>query len=472
MTIVMLNEYLTGEHAAEADPYYPMLVDDLLKGLNDWKNVQDIIRLTFKALSDVVRVQGEAIKDLEHGLQTRVSRSELTSALALKISATEVSRELNDFASALDSKASVDDLRALLDDKVSKTDLQYQLSSKVSIDEVKTLMDHKTNLKEFENEAEVMRYQLQQTQKDLLAKMQSLPSHKDIQLLKQTIEGKANSSDVAEALESKANKQAVANALQRKANKADVDAVLSRKPDLADFQEVVVALESKADVITVERLMQAIDGKVDRNDLDEILHEENSQRPGHTDLDSLASALVGLRKEVDFKLQETNKEAQHRLANFSAAQEQEIKVLHTTIAARLEQLAEETASKADSHSVSDMFAGLKRDHELALSAVELDFNSELKRISEAQTELASRLDVETHRLAFEFEKSSEAIKAFENSFRVELDNSIKVAHSITASAKAELADDLRTLKTHMDKWAASSATRHGPQTSLCRSLTN
>ncbi len=79
----MLNQYLLGDHSSETDPYYPLLVDDLLKGLNDWKNVQDIIRLTFKALSDVVRVQGEAIRDLERASQTKVSRSELTSSLAV-----------------------------------------------------------------------------------------------------------------------------------------------------------------------------------------------------------------------------------------------------------------------------------------------------------------------------------------------------------------------------------------------------
>ena len=38
----------------EADPYSPVLVNDLLNGLNDWRNIQDIVRITFKALTDVV----------------------------------------------------------------------------------------------------------------------------------------------------------------------------------------------------------------------------------------------------------------------------------------------------------------------------------------------------------------------------------------------------------------------------------
>ena len=32
-----------------------VIVEDLLSGQNEWRNIQDIIRLTFKALTDVVR---------------------------------------------------------------------------------------------------------------------------------------------------------------------------------------------------------------------------------------------------------------------------------------------------------------------------------------------------------------------------------------------------------------------------------
>jgi hypothetical protein len=36
------------------DPYTPLMVNDLLNGLNDWRSVEDIVRITIKALSDVV----------------------------------------------------------------------------------------------------------------------------------------------------------------------------------------------------------------------------------------------------------------------------------------------------------------------------------------------------------------------------------------------------------------------------------
>lgn len=51
-----------------ADAYSPAIVDDLLHGVNEWRNIQDIVRLTFKALSDVVRAQGSSIREMERQL--------------------------------------------------------------------------------------------------------------------------------------------------------------------------------------------------------------------------------------------------------------------------------------------------------------------------------------------------------------------------------------------------------------------
>lgn len=47
------------------DPYVPTIVQDLLMGKNEWKNIQDIVKLTFKAVCDTVKSQGGAIRELE-----------------------------------------------------------------------------------------------------------------------------------------------------------------------------------------------------------------------------------------------------------------------------------------------------------------------------------------------------------------------------------------------------------------------
>ena len=45
-----------------------------MKGVNEWRNIQDIIKTTFKALTDVVKAHGQAIKELEKQMPTRVQK--------------------------------------------------------------------------------------------------------------------------------------------------------------------------------------------------------------------------------------------------------------------------------------------------------------------------------------------------------------------------------------------------------------
>ena len=50
-----------------------LVVDDLLQGMNEWRNIQDVIRSTFKALHDVIKAQGDAVKSLERQMETKAS---------------------------------------------------------------------------------------------------------------------------------------------------------------------------------------------------------------------------------------------------------------------------------------------------------------------------------------------------------------------------------------------------------------
>ena len=41
--------------------------------MNEWRNIQDVIRSTFKALHDVIKAQGDAVKSLERQLEVIAS---------------------------------------------------------------------------------------------------------------------------------------------------------------------------------------------------------------------------------------------------------------------------------------------------------------------------------------------------------------------------------------------------------------
>ena len=109
--------------SSDMDPYAPSIVQDLLAGANEWRNIQDIIKLTLKAVCEVVRTQGLAIRELERVLPTKCNKSELNAGLSLKANVSDVSRTVADVAASIDTKLSTDDVQNLLDEKVSKTDM-------------------------------------------------------------------------------------------------------------------------------------------------------------------------------------------------------------------------------------------------------------------------------------------------------------------------------------------------------------
>merc|ERR1711871_194063 len=93
-------------------------VEDLLSGLNEWRNIQDIVRVTFKALHDVVKAQGEAIRALERAVASKANSDDVTHAV------TELQRLIEarhvDVVQQMETKASVSDLRSELQIKTEQ----------------------------------------------------------------------------------------------------------------------------------------------------------------------------------------------------------------------------------------------------------------------------------------------------------------------------------------------------------------
>ena len=100
-----------------------LVVDDLLQGMNEWRNIQDVIRSTFKALHDVIKAQGDAVKSLERQLESKASNADVQAALQRKANISDVNRSLTDITHALEGKASVYDL----EQKPDRSEVQVSL---------------------------------------------------------------------------------------------------------------------------------------------------------------------------------------------------------------------------------------------------------------------------------------------------------------------------------------------------------
>jgi len=122
--------------------------NDLLDGLHEWRPVQEIVRLTFKALHDVVRAQAEAIRNLEKALGGKLGKSEHAASLAEKVNISELSQTFDDLSKIIDAKLDADDAASALDSKADRSSTQAALQIKADHAEVQRCLDAKADVEE------------------------------------------------------------------------------------------------------------------------------------------------------------------------------------------------------------------------------------------------------------------------------------------------------------------------------------
>jgi hypothetical protein len=288
-------------HDSLSDPYSTRIVDDMLNNLTEWRNIDDIVRLTFKALSDVLRTQNSAIRELEKQMAGKVSRNEFSSVVSNKPDTSQVHAIVNDMRASLEEMISMKDYQSGIEDCVSKTELQYFLGEKASMDEVKSLISTKAAVRDVEAEIYAFNSRIDEIQKEINRKLANLPTHADIQHLAEQLNEKANFAEIDEVLQNKANKQSVANALHRKANRADMDQVLSTKADLEIVERMSMVLERKLDANIFEALKDDIRKElIEGGAFEDLLNDRSSKH----EIEKIKVSIEKHRLEQDKQLAE------------------------------------------------------------------------------------------------------------------------------------------------------------------------
>eukprot|EP00351_Strombidinopsis_sp_SopsisLIS2011_P003364 CAMPEP_0116889144 /NCGR_PEP_ID=MMETSP0463-20121206/24511_1 /TAXON_ID=181622 /ORGANISM="Strombidinopsis sp, Strain SopsisLIS2011" /LENGTH=63 /DNA_ID=CAMNT_0004555305 /DNA_START=1 /DNA_END=192 /DNA_ORIENTATION=- len=58
----------------ELDPSSPEIVQELLDAHQEWTNIEDIVKLTFKGVFHVLKAQSECIKEIEQVLPAKANK--------------------------------------------------------------------------------------------------------------------------------------------------------------------------------------------------------------------------------------------------------------------------------------------------------------------------------------------------------------------------------------------------------------
>jgi hypothetical protein len=421
----------------ENDPYNPVLVEDLINGLNDWRSVQDIVRLTFKALSDVVKSQGASLKEIEIQLPGKASKSEVSQCISLKNSYSDIIRTISDLKAANDSKMNSDDVYSIVEEKVSRSDLQYLLSTKASYEELRSSLSEKADTRDLQSEIRAIRAIIDEMNEENYRKFQLCVSKRDLQQLEVLVETKANKDEIAEILEEKANKQSVANALHRKANKTDVESLIAARVELTEFNKVFESVQElqsqiilKAEKSEVAKYQES-SRKTDKAEMESaVLSLQESQKDSENKIFSYISKLEGFSTSLRSKIDE--------IQSFNAG------ILTKKCDVKdLENLSQTINRKADTEYLKDLVSSLQKEFKEQVRSNRL----ETRQLEDLYNEKWSKLDQNLNLLQSDVAQAHENIKIVSEYSRVNLEEGVKSVHHYTGSKLEEI----RVLRLEIDR---------------------
>jgi hypothetical protein len=277
------------------------IVEDFLTNSHDWVDIQEIIRLSFRAVLETLRFQSTAISELERGLTNKPSKGEFNAMLNTRSidNAEHISRvkdELAAIAATLEGK---------LKDKLSKGEAELIVSR--GYNEEFRLTDAK--IRELEVGHEKLRRNVDNLAEDITKSLTKLDTLSVVEQLVAEVKLKATTKEVEESLRFVEDR--IHTTINRKASKTDVDAALARKADQSVLQRVMGALESKAESSMIDQIGAALGDKADRSEVGRIL-SELSDRLHRREAESLQERLTEIQRLLEQSHHELALEADNR----------------------------------------------------------------------------------------------------------------------------------------------------------------
>ena len=436
---------------SSTDPYSSAIVDDLISGASDWRNVQDVVRLTFKALSDVVKAQGSAIRDLERQMPQKLSKAEAQTLLSQKVSSSELTGHLADLQALIESRGPLMDLQTQLEQKVSRSDLTFMLGSRPTAEEVKTLVDAKVARRDLDAAADMILAKLEENTRDLSRRIANCALERDFRAIESVLQEKANVTDIEEMMNEKASKQMLSAALARKVNISDLEMMLSTKAERADLQALMGMVEAKAEARWVQQLATQLDSKAESSDFTSF-SDELTLKASRRDLDSLHSSLISEIRDISKQLTGQISSLDEQTTNLTSEIDRVRTSLLTAINKKVENRDMDKwmsllSKKLDEDKVTDLLRLHRTEISELISTVKTENSTEKSVAEQKISEKIVKIEQELREMAVESGQFRDEVLEIH---RKEQDDHSKYIKSLHSSMKFELNGDLSSLRDQID----------------------
>ena len=252
--------------------------------MNECNNVNEIIRISLKSLTDTVKNQGLAIRDLSKKLSNKPSREEIDNYLKFKPNNEDVFQAINDLGNSLEQK-------------MDKNEFMNYLNQKNNIGE-----------NNYGNQYNELMDKFEKFKNDIFSKINKLENEvvkkDDFAILKNELDNKANIIDMESALEAKEDKEKINFITKNIVDKTEINNMINnainknKKIGNNDFEQFLNGYQND-----LKNLDEKLNNKLDINDFQNVF-ENMKQRVDNidNDLDRLIQSVKDQFQAVNFAL--------------------------------------------------------------------------------------------------------------------------------------------------------------------------
>ena len=246
--------------------------------------MNEIIRVSLKSLTDTVKNQGLAIRDLSKKLSNKPSREEIDNYLKFKPNNEDVFQAINDLGNSLEQK-------------MDKNEFMNYLNQKNNIGENNCGNQYNELMDKFEK-----------FKNDIFSKINKLENEvvkkDDFAILKNELDNKANIIDMESALEAKEDKEKINFTTKNIVDKTEINNMINnainknKKIGNNDFEQFLNGYQND-----LKNLDEKLNNKLDINDFQNVF-ENMKQRVDNidNDLDRLIQSVKDQFQAVNFAL--------------------------------------------------------------------------------------------------------------------------------------------------------------------------
>ena len=257
--------------------------------MSNCNNVNEIIRISLKSLTDTVKNQGMAIRDLSKKLSNKLSREEIDNYLKFKPNSDEIFQAINNLSHEIDNRPTHEEISNALEQKMNKNEYMLYLNQRDNPAENNCINQFNDLINRFEILKNEIFNKINKLENQVVLK-------DDFLILKNELDNTANIIDVNNALENKEDKNKINYLMKNIADKNEINNMINStmnknknygKNELEqfmveynnDYKNLEGKIMNKIDINDFNNSFEKLKKKVDNidNDLDRLIQSVKDQ---------------------------------------------------------------------------------------------------------------------------------------------------------------------------------------------------